>query len=115
MANKTSIPKIDELDIYIWEGKSDIVERVARCMASFEVEVIRADGMSISAEHIASRPSIALMSVSVIDSGALSARDWETAHGMPVIWVGAAARSTDPSTFPAEYSHILAVDFTCAE
>jgi DNA-binding NtrC family response regulator len=115
MANKTSIPKLDELDIYIWEGKTDIVDRVARCMASFEVEVIRADGIAISSERIASRPSIALMSVSVIDSGALSARDWETAHGMPVIWVGAAQRSTDPSTFPAEYSHILAVDFTCAE
>ncbi|HTJ93904.1 MAG TPA: sigma-54 dependent transcriptional regulator [Pararobbsia sp.] len=115
MANKTSIPKIDELDIYVWEGKTDIVERVARCMASFEVEVIRADGIPISAERVASRPSLALMSVSVIDSGSLSARDWETAHGMPVVWVGAAARTTDPSMFPAEYSHILAVDFTCAE
>ena len=49
MANKTTIPKIDELDIYVWEGKTDIVERVARCMASFEVEVIRADGIPISA------------------------------------------------------------------
>jgi hypothetical protein len=34
--------KIDELDIYVWEGKADIVDRVARCMASFDVEVIRA-------------------------------------------------------------------------
>jgi DNA-binding NtrC family response regulator len=112
---KNNIPKIDELDIYVWEGKADIVERVARCMASFEVEVIRADDIAVSAERIQSRPSIALMSVTVIDGGTVSARAWESTHGMPVVWVGAAARTNDPSLYPPEYSHILAVDFTCAE
>jgi DNA-binding NtrC family response regulator len=112
---KNNIPKVDELDIYVWEGKADIVERVARCMASFEVEVIRADGMEVSAERIQSRPSLALMSVTVIDGGTLSARAWESTHGMPVVWVGASARTNDPALYPPEYSHILAVDFTCAE
>ena len=112
---KNNVPKVDELDIYVWEGKSDIVERVARCMASFEVEVIRADGTAISPERIQSRPSLALMSVTVIDSGTVSARAWEATHGMPVVWVGAAARTSDPALYPAEYSHILAADFTCAE
>jgi hypothetical protein len=33
----------DELDLFVWEGKADILERIARCMASFDVEVIRAE------------------------------------------------------------------------
>ncbi len=76
-------PKIEELDIYVWEGKADIVDRVARCMASFDVEVIRADDIAISPERTALRPSLAIISVSVIDSGALLMRDWQAAHGIP--------------------------------
>ncbi|WP_153100574.1 sigma 54-interacting transcriptional regulator [Paraburkholderia hayleyella] len=107
--------KIDELDLYVWEGKADILERVARCMASFDIEVIRADDGAIAPERIAARPSLALVSVSVIDSGALVLRDWRATHGMPVIWVGAAPREHDPASYPSEYSHILPLDFTCAE
>ncbi|MDE1184648.1 sigma-54 dependent transcriptional regulator [Paraburkholderia sp.] len=107
--------KIDELDIYVWEGKADIVDRVARCMASFDVEVIRADDIAISPERSAQRPSLAIISVSVIDSGALILRDWQAAHGMPVVWVGAAPRDHDPKMYPSEYSHVLPLDFTCAE
>ncbi|POR49362.1 Fis family sigma54 specific transcriptional regulator [Paraburkholderia eburnea] len=106
---------IEELDLYVWEGKADIVERVARCMASLDVEVIRADDTAISPQRIAARASIAVVSVSVIDTGALVLRDWQATHGMPVIWVGAAPRDNDPSSYPAEYSHILPLDFTCAE
>lgn len=107
--------KIEELDVYVWEGKADIVDRVARCMASFDVEVIRADDIAISPERSALRPSLAIISVSVIDSGALVLRDWQAAHGMPVVWVGQAPRDHDPTMYPAEYSHILPLDFTCAE
>ena len=107
--------KIEELDIYVWEGKADIVDRVARCMASFDVEVIRADGTALSAERVATRPSLAIISVSAIDSGALIPTDWQAAHGIPVVWVGAAPREIDPATWPAEYSHVLPLDFTCAE
>lgn len=107
--------KIEELDVYVWEGKADIVDRVARCMASFDVEVIRADDIAISPERSALRPSLAIISVSVIDSGALVLRDWQAAHGMPVVWVGQAPRDHDPAMYPAEYSHILPLDFTCAE
>ncbi|WP_042299136.1 sigma 54-interacting transcriptional regulator [Paraburkholderia kururiensis] len=107
--------KIEELDVYVWEGKADIVDRVARCMASFDVEVIRADDIAISAERSALRPSLAIISVSVIDSGALVLRDWQAAHGMPVVWVGQAPRDHDPAMYPAEYSHVLPLDFTCAE
>jgi DNA-binding NtrC family response regulator len=86
-----------------------------RCMASLDVEVIRADDTAVSAQRIATRASIAVVSVSAIDSGALVLRDWQATHGMPVIWVGAAPRDHDPTMYPAEYSHILPLDFTCAE
>ncbi|HKU00430.1 MAG TPA: sigma-54 dependent transcriptional regulator [Paraburkholderia sp.] len=111
---RTTTP-IEELDLYVWEGKADIVERVARCMASLDVEVLRADDTAISPQRIAARASIAIVSVSVIDTGALVLRDWQATHGMPVIWVGAAPRDNDPTMYPAEYSHILPLDFTCAE
>ncbi|MCG5073927.1 sigma 54-interacting transcriptional regulator [Paraburkholderia tagetis] len=111
---RTTTP-IEELDLYVWEGKADIVERVARCMASLDVEVTRADDTAVSPQRIAARASIAIVSVSVIDTGALVLRDWQATHGMPVIWVGAAPRDNDPAMYPAEYSYILPLDFTCAE
>ncbi|HVE07277.1 MAG TPA: sigma-54 dependent transcriptional regulator [Paraburkholderia sp.] len=107
--------KIDEVDLYVWEGKADIIDRVARCMASFDVEVMRADGTALSPERLAARPSLAIISVSAIDSGALMPSDWQAAHGIPVIWVGAAPRDRDPANYPPEYSHVLPLDFTCAE
>ena len=107
-------PAIEELDLYVWEGKADIVDRVARCMASFDVEVIRADNAEISPERAAMRPSLAIISVTMIESGAAFLRDWQASIGMPVVWVGA-ARDHDASQYPPEYSHILPLDFTCAE
>lgn len=111
---RTTTP-IEELDLYVWEGKADIVERIARCMASLDVEVIRADDTAVSAQRMAARASIAVVSVSAIDAGALVLREWQATHGMPVIWVGAAPRDNDPAMYPAEYSYILPLDFTCAE
>jgi DNA-binding NtrC family response regulator len=111
---RTTTP-IEDLDLYVWEGKADIVERVARCMASLEVDVIRADDTAVSPQRIAARASIAVVSVSVIDTGALVLRDWQATYGMPVIWVGAAPRDNDPAMYPSEYSYILPLDFTCAE
>jgi hypothetical protein len=34
---------------------------------------------------------------------------------MPVVWVGAPPQEHDPAMYPSEYSHILPLDFTCAE
>ena len=111
---RTTTP-IEELDLYVWEGKTDIVERVARCMASLDVDVIRADDTAVSPQRIAARSSIAVVSVSVIDTSAMILRDWQARHAMPVIWVGATPRETDPSMYPTEYSYVLPLDFTCAE
>jgi DNA-binding NtrC family response regulator len=105
---------LDEFNVYVWEGSSDVVDRVARCMASLDVEVVRADGTQLPTDRAAHR-SIAIMSTTVMDSREGSIRDWEAAHGMPVIWVGAAPRGRNPAVYPADYSHILPLDFTCAE
>ncbi|SAK43752.1 sigma-54 dependent transcription regulator [Caballeronia pedi] len=107
--------RIDGLDIHVWEGKADIVERVVRAMSGQDVDVLRADGTSISAPRDVARPALAIISVSVIDGGAFVLRDWEARHSMPVVWVGAAPRERDPSMFPPDYSHILPLDFTGAE
>ncbi|MGG1943909.1 sigma-54 dependent transcriptional regulator [Trinickia sp. NRRL B-1857] len=106
---------IEELDIYVWEGKADIVERVVRCMSSFDVDVIRADDMTNAPERNPSRASLAVISVSVIGGSGAKLRDWQAHTGMPVIWVGALPRERDPAMYPPEYSHVLPLDFTCAE
>ena len=107
-------PQFDELDIYVWEGKADILERIARCMASFDVQVIRADGVPMESDRPASRASLAVISVSVIDGGGI-ALSTEQLQGMPVIWVAAAARERDSRSYPPEYLHVLPFDFTGAE
>jgi transcriptional regulator with AAA-type ATPase domain len=105
----------EALKIYVWEGKLDLADRVSRCMAPFGVEVIRAGGIDFLAPEPRLKPSIAIISVSVIDGGTFTALDWEAAQGMPVIWVAAGQRDQDPSRYPPEYAHILSQDFSCAE
>lgn len=104
----------DELDLYVWEGKADVLDRIARCMASFDVEVIRADGIPQPQERLKGRMGVAIISVTVIDGGGLSMAS-EVLQGMPVIWVAAANRDRDTRLYPAEYQHILPFDFTGAE
>jgi transcriptional regulator with PAS, ATPase and Fis domain len=107
-------PPFNELDLYVWEGKADILDRIARCMASFDVDVIRADGLLLSQERPVTRAALAVISVSVMD-GNRPAMATEVLQGMPVIWVAAASRERDPRNYPPEYLHVLPYDFTCAE
>ncbi len=60
------------------------------------------------------RPSVAIISVTVIDGGGLP-QATELLQGMPVIWVAAASRERDSRTYPPEYLHVLPYDFTRAE
>ncbi|WP_293781041.1 sigma-54 dependent transcriptional regulator [uncultured Oxalicibacterium sp.] len=108
-------PLPDNLDIYVWEGKSDIFDRIARCLVSAEVDVIRADGMDQLGDLSPTSASIAIISVTVIDRPGFNAQEWQRTHGMPVIWVAEAPRAYDSRVYPPEYSHILMLDFTCAE
>ncbi|MDX3907746.1 MAG: sigma-54 dependent transcriptional regulator [Pigmentiphaga sp.] len=104
-----------ELDVYVWEGKSDIADRVAKALANFDVDVIRADNISVSRDIASVRTSVAVISVTVIDRPSFSLSDWQAGHGMPVVWVAAEARNCDPRVYPPEYSNILTADFTAAE
>ncbi|NOT17359.1 MAG: sigma-54-dependent Fis family transcriptional regulator [Sulfuriferula sp.] len=105
----------DNLELYVWEGKSDIAERITACMSSFNVDVIRAEDALVMPSKGAVRPAIAVMSVSVIDRAVVSADVWLKTHHMPVIWVADVERVADPRVYPPSYKHILMLDFTCAE
>ncbi|MFM0610282.1 sigma-54 dependent transcriptional regulator [Paraburkholderia sediminicola] len=104
----------EEVDLYVWEGDADIANRVERCMACFDVEVIRADDFVITRGQSLMRQSLAILNVSLIDS-ADGGSGLQAAQAMPVIWVGTVPRAHDPARFPAEYLHVLPLDFTCAE
>jgi DNA-binding NtrC family response regulator len=104
----------DELDLYVWEGKADIVERIERCMASFDVGVVRADGIPMPQDRSTSRAALAVISVSVIDGGGMPVTT-ELLQGMPVIWVAAASRERDARSYPPDYLYVLPYDFTGAE
>jgi len=88
-------PSQDDLDVYVWEGKSDIADRIARALANFDVDVIRADNIAVSRDVASVRMSVAIISVTVIDRPSFSVSDWQAGHGMPVIWVAAEPRNGD--------------------
>ena len=110
----TPPPTFDELDLYVWEGKADILERIQRCMASFDVNVIRADGLPLEEDRPVARAALAIISVSVMETSDQSLTT-EQLQGMPVVWVAAASRDRDSRTYPPEYLHVLPFDFTGAE
>ncbi|RYF83145.1 MAG: sigma-54-dependent Fis family transcriptional regulator [Comamonadaceae bacterium] len=104
----------DELDLYVWEGKADIVDRVAHCMASFDVDVVRADGAGLPPDAGQSRAAVAIISVSAMSSSGFSMTT-ESMLGVPVIWVASASRNRESANYPPEYHHVLPYDFTGAE
>jgi DNA-binding NtrC family response regulator len=112
MKNKASQ---EHIDVHVWEGKSDIFDRIARCLASFEIDVIRADHLDLTQGQVSLTPSLAIISVTAIDRSGFNVTEWQKMHGMPVIWVAEAPRAYDARVYPPEYSHILMFDFTCSE
>lgn len=104
----------ENLEVYVWEGKYEIADRVTRYLSPLGVDVIRAGSLEALPVEPRSKPCIAVISVSVIDAGRF-ALDWEAAHGMPVIWVAGPERDNDPGRFPQEYTHVLPADFSGAD
>ena len=105
----------DGLEIFVWEGKADIYERVTRCMSIFDVEVTRADGVDLARIRSSTRPAIGVISVTVIEGGVFSMKNWETAPGIPVIWVASEQRGQERGAVPPAYSHVLSPDFSGAD
>lgn len=108
------LSSLDQLDIYVWEGKVDIYDRIVQCMASFDVAVVHADGQPMPVDPMRHRMTVAIISVSAIESGRLTMAP-EMLQGIPVVWVGAATRDRDAHAYPPEYLHVLPYDFTGAE
>ncbi|WP_454767135.1 sigma 54-interacting transcriptional regulator [Cupriavidus campinensis] len=104
----------ETLEVYVWEGKYEIADRVARFLAPLGVDVIRGGALDALPAEPRVKPCIAVISASAIGAAKFTL-DWEAAHGMPVIWVGAPDRENDPGRFPPEYAYILPHDFTGAD
>ncbi|MEM5430957.1 sigma-54 dependent transcriptional regulator [Cupriavidus oxalaticus] len=111
---KTDRWAYENLEVYVWEGKYEIADRVTRFLSPLGVDVIRAGALEALPAEPRTKPCIAVISVSVIGAARFTL-DWEAAHGMPVLWVAAPGRETDPGRFPPEYAHILTDGFTGAD
>ena len=106
----------NDLVIYVWEGQADIAERVERCMVNLDVDVVRADGLTLSPVVAQGGNAIAVVSVSVLEGARYTRQGIEgNFGGMPVLWVSAKPRGEGPGTYATEYSHVLPFDFTGAE
>ncbi len=105
-----------DLVIYVWEGQADIAERVERCMANMDVQVQRADGLTVLPAGAEAANAIAVVSVSVLEGARFTRQGIEGSFGgMPVLWVSAQLRSSNTGSYASEYSHVLPFDFTGAE
>ncbi|MEI2415653.1 sigma-54 dependent transcriptional regulator [Orrella sp. JC864] len=106
----------DNLELYVWEGTSDIAARAERCLAGYDITVVRADmGIAFPPPRDKLSTAIALVSVSVMGDARFTGYDWLASEGVPVIWVSAEDRDRDARYFPPAYSHTLSPSFSGAE
>lgn len=106
----------EDIDLYIWEGNSDIATRVERCLVNSDIGIIRVDpNMLVLPQKDPSRHAVALVSVTVIGDARFIGNEWLMSQDIPVIWVAAEERGHDPRFYPPAYSHTLPLLFTCAE
>lgn len=108
---------IEDIDLYIWEGSSDIAARIERCLVGTDIAIVRTDSSMAfpPTSSDASRLTIAVISVTVIGDPQFMGQEWLRAQAIPVIWVAAEERGHDPRFYPPAYSHTLPLSFTCAE
>lgn len=112
----TSVPVSDDIDLYVWEGTSDLAIRADGCLLGSNINVIRADvAGKFRAHHDPARRTIALVSVSVMTGGRFIGSDWLRELAIPVIWVASEERGYDPRYYPSAYSYTLPLSFSCAE
>ncbi|KAK77158.1 sigma-54-dependent Fis family transcriptional regulator [Bordetella holmesii] len=104
------------LDVYVWEGSSDIALRTERALAGYDATVIHADASATSLPHDrdAARLAVGGVSVTIMGDGRFSS-DWLATQGIPVVWVAGQERSQDHRFYPPEYSYALPLAFSGAE
>lgn len=105
---------IEEFDLYVWEGKVDIVDCVVWCMVSFDVEVICVDNVVVLFECVVLWCLLVIISVMMIEGGVVFLCDWQVNIGMLVVWVGVVC-DYDVLQYLFEYLYILLFDFMCVE
>lgn len=107
---------VEDFDLFVWEGSTDLLGRAERCLTNYDVRVIRADpSMAFVQERDPTRRAVALVSVSVMTEGRFVGHDWLSANAIPVIWVASEERGYDPRFYPQAYSYTLPLSFTGAE
>lgn len=113
----TKTPSLrDNVDLYVWEGTSDIAARSERGLEGFDIQVIRIDAtITFPLVRDSSRTAVALVSASVMGEQGLPGMDWLAAQAIPVIWVASEERGHDPRYYPPAYSHTLPLIFSGAE
>lgn len=115
MSNNPHDESGDVVDVYIWEGASDIALRAERHLADYDAVIYLMDHTVDMPQRDISRPGVALVSVSVMNDGRFSGFGWLATQGIPVVWVAAEDRQQDPRFYAPEYSYTLPLAFTGAE
>ncbi|MGB6008427.1 sigma 54-interacting transcriptional regulator [Castellaniella sp.] len=106
----------DTIDVFIWEGSSDIAPRIQQCLASTDIVAIRVDPATpMPPPQEPGRRAVAVISVSVIGDAHFTGQGWLRTEAVPVIWVAAEQRGQDTRFYPPAYSHTLPPSFTGAE
>ncbi len=109
-------PQPEDIDLYIWEGKSDIALRIDHALAGTDIAVIRTDAsMSFPPQRDATRVAIAVVSLTVMSDARFMGQDWLKSYAVPVIWVASEERGHDSRFFPPAYSYTLPLGFSAAD
>ncbi|MDQ2138140.1 sigma-54 dependent transcriptional regulator [Alcaligenaceae bacterium A4P071] len=106
----------EDIDLYVWEGGTDVGVRAERMLAAYDVNVIR-PGVDAGFPPVrdAARTQVALVSVALMGDGNFFGLDWLTHEAIPVIWVAAETRGQDPTFFPPSHAHTLPHTFSGVE
>jgi DNA-binding NtrC family response regulator len=106
---------IDGLDIYVWEGDTEIAEQVARCLARFDVDVIRVDESGLRPAGDPNRIALAIVGASLPRGAGVTSEPWCLGDDLPVIWIGDHASDPPHSKPGSGRMTRLPADFTNVE
>src|SRR5690606_35758198 len=105
----------DNIDVFIWEGSSDIAPRIQQCLASTDIMAIRVDSTTpMPPPQEPGRRAWAVTSGSIIGDAPLTGQDWLHTGAVPVIWLPADQRGRATLFYPPAYSPSLPPSFTGA-
>jgi hypothetical protein len=97
-----SADKIGELDIYVWEGEVNLLNRIALGLSGTDINIVRADEITTPSIANAAHLSVAMISTNVVGKYELALREHRIAAAMPVIWVGALPHARKVASFSGE-------------